>query len=270
MVKGMKVVRDTIVAGKTIYRNIKCPSGKHKGKRAAKKNVTPEKVQKNNDRIALVNLWMLLNANFDSSGAHWTLTYEGDAPGKDVASRALKKFIRKIRREMKKWDKELKYVMVTEYENHRIHHHVVLNTKDTDLVESCWDHGFVRCTPLDESGDYHNLAEYLIKETNKTFRQEGGSKRRYTASRNLQRPVTKREHVNTSELGEEPEALPGYYIPKDAVRWYEHPVTGLMHLEYIEIAINEPRRYKVWPRGKVATRERYEVDSYEDQMGWEV
>ena len=63
-------------------------------------------------------------------------------------------------------------------------------------------------------------------------------------------PIIKREPVNAYLLFEDPQPIKGYYIDKDSIRRYEHPVTGIEYLEYTEIAIDEPRKYKVWPRGK--------------------
>ena len=69
------------------------------------------------------------------------------------------------------------------------------------------------------------------------------------------------------ELEEDPTPISGYYIPKDCERRFEHPVTGLEHLEYIEVALEAPRKYKVWPKGTlVSTREYYKPDYFEEQM----
>lgn len=263
----MKVIRDTAVAGKTMYVSIKVPSGKHGGRRKPKANLTSEAVQKNNDRLAARDLTLLINANFDEHDGHFTLTYKGDEPTEEQAARDRKNFIAKMRRKMAKLGKELKYIVVTEYLNHRIHHHIIMNTQDVPMVSKAWDKGYVRMTALDDTGNYKQLGEYLIKETTKTFRDpDSVHKRRYTASRNLARPVIKREIVNAAALSEDPKPIPGYYVPKDLVRRYEHPITGIEHLEYYMIAIDEPRKYKVWPRGTaVPGREHFRADIEEQE-----
>lgn len=263
----MRVVRETTVAGRIIHRRVVVPSGNHKQKRKMRTGITSEAVKKNNMRIAVWRLWMLLANNFDSTGSHVTLTYSGDEPTKEQAAEDRRKMIAHLRREFRRQGKELKYVVVTEYENKRIHHHIVINSQDVALITKLWGKGIVRITALKKEGDYYKLAEYLIKETEKTFRDPDSQHRqRYSRSRNLIMPVTKRDETTLKELEEEPEPISGYYIPKDRVRRYEHPVTGLEHLEYVEIALGAPRKYKQWPRGKVvSTKEYYRATEIEEQ-----
>ena len=263
----MRVVRETTIAGKIIHRKILIPSGNHKQKRRSRLNVTKESVKRNNMRVAVWRLWMLLANNFDSSGSHVTLTYAGEEPKKEQAAADRKKMIAKLRKEFRKQGKELKYVVVTEFENKRIHHHIVINSQDIGLITKLWGKGGVHFTALREEGDFHDLAEYLIKETEKTFREPGSYHRqRYSRSRNLIMPQTKRDETSLKEMMEDPTPISGYYIPKDRVRRYEHPVTGIDHLEYIEVALEKPRNYKVWPRGKVVTpREHYKIIEIEEQ-----
>lgn len=262
----MKVTQLTCVAGKTIYRSIKASSGNHKGPRQKKFNPSKETVMKNNDRLAVRNLHLLLNANFKHGDLHVTLTYK-NAPGAEEAKKDRKDFLRKLRAAMKKESKELKYVAVTEYENKRIHHHIVINHFDIVKIAEIWGKGFVEPTVLDDSGDYKDLAEYLIKETQKTFRKEGSMyKRRYAASQSLTRPVIKSEEVDASKLFEDPRPISGYSVIEETVRRFEHPVTGLEHIEYFMVAVDEPRRYKKWPRGKtVSGNERFEYFEEEQQ-----
>jgi hypothetical protein len=263
----MKVIRETAVAGKTIYRSLKTPSGVHTGKRQKRSNATKDAVAKNNERLSVRRLMLMLNANFDETCSHVTLTYSNREPGPEEAAKDRKTFIRKIRSAMKKAGKELKYVVVTEYLNKRIHHHLVINVQDSGIINKLWGKGHVHITPLDDNGEYSALAEYLIKETRKTFRlPDSPHKCRYSASRNLVMPVIKRELVSPREMSADPEPLPGYYIPKDSIRRYEHPVTELEHLEYVMIALDSPRKYKTWPRGKTTSGREYYKAIGEEQI----
>lgn len=126
-------------------------------------------------------------------------------------------------------------------------------------------------TAMDDSGSYKALSEYLIKETSKTFRDSDSvHKRRYTASRNLVRPVIKREAVDAQELLDDPKPIAGYYIPKETVRRFEHPVTGVEHVEYYMVALHEPRKYKVWPRGiAVPGTEHFRTDEVQEVICFE-
>lgn len=269
----MKVIRETTVAGKMIHHEEKVPSGNHQRKRGARRAVTPEAVEKNNQRLAIKKVWLLLGANFDGACSHMTLTYGGDAPTKEEAKKEFNRFMRRLRREFRKEGAELKALYATEYENHRIHHHIVLNTCDIEMVDRIWGKGFVHITRLEDSGDYHDLAEYLVKETEKTFRQEDAvNRQRYGHTRNLIMPVTKREEISLKDLSDEPKPIKGYYVPKDRVRTFQHPVTGLTHREWIELPLwdHTKRRYKVWPRGKkVKLEERYRPDYTESQVAFE-
>ena len=259
----LKINKDISIAGRSIMVTLHGSSGNHTRTRAMKRNVTREQVRKNNDRLALRNLTLLLNSNFeDNEGAHFTLTYK-DAPDPAEAKRMLENFLRRMKRALP----DLKYVGVTEYTNVRIHHHIVMNTTDVKLVEKVWGRGRVRATILDSCGDYTDLAEYLIKETSKTFRDpDSPSQHRWSASRNLEKPATKRMETTPAEILDDPQPIPGYYIPEDRIRRFEHPVTGLETVEYLMIAINQPRRFKTWPKGKkISGKEYYEVDIENEQ-----
>lgn len=82
----------------------------------------------------------------------------------------------------------LKYIYVTEFENdeekgkHRVHHHVVTNFPDRDVMEDLWRNGGrnnTRRLVADDSG-YEGLARYIMKDPK-------GAKR-YVASKNLKKP----------------------------------------------------------------------------------
>lgn len=269
----MRVIRETIVAGRMIYHEEKVPSGNHGKKRGARRSITPAAVERNNMRLAVKRVWMLLAANFDHTCSHMTLTYAGNAPDKEQAKAEFGKFMRRLRREFRKMGEELKALYVTEYENHRIHHHIVLNATDVEMVDRVWKKGFVHGTVMDTSGDYHDLAEYMVKETEKTFRLDDAvNKQRYGHTRNLIMPVAKQEEISLSDMSDDPKPIRGYYVPKDRVRTFEHPVTGLTHRAWIELPLAEPRKYKVWPRGKrVPMTERFKPDYRESQetFDWE-
>ena len=91
-------------------------------------------------------------------------------------------------------------------------------------------------------------------------------KRRYSASTNLIKPIVKREEVNPSELFDDPKPIDGYWIPEEYLRRFEHPVTGLEHLEYLMVAIDKPRGYKSWPRGKKVSDKEYFKTFYAEEQ----
>lgn len=251
-----KVIRETCIAGAVIDRTVKA-SFPHGGARRPKSKPTSEAVRKNNDRLAAKQLTRLINANFLPGDLHATLTYAA-VVSVEQANHDLSLWLRRMRREYHRRGKEFKYIAVTEYQNKRIHHHVVMNEIDFGTINKQWHAGRIRCTALDETRSYKALAEYLIKETQKTFRQpDNAVKRRWKASRNLTRPVVKREWVSVRELFRDPKALKGYQLDEDSIRRYQNPITGLEHLEYQMIALDPEPRLRRWKKGRKARPETY-------------
>lgn len=193
-------VQKTIVAGNFIYiKKYHAGAYGNRTQKSERKKPTPERVAKINENNAIERLSWLLNANFKrGNDSHCTLTYKNETlPKPDEAKNILAGFLRKLRKEYKKAGKELKYVSVTEYKNKRLHHHIVLN--DTNMLSEVmrlWDkYGRVHAKIL-YTDDLSELAEYLIKETSKTFRSENAIHgRRYTASKNLTQPKITIERI---------------------------------------------------------------------------
>ena len=253
---GSKFIRETCVAGAVIDETIKYSMTPGKGKRAAKTQPTREAVMRNNDRVAVKKLARLMNANFFPGDWHLTLTYAGDAPSQAQAKKCISDFKNHMRRECRKIGKEFKFIEVTEYTNHRIHHHMLVNYIDKKIIEDQWIHGSVNFKTLDRSRNYRKLAEYFVKETTKTMREPGNeTKKRWNPSRNLTRPIVKREIVNPSVIYENPREFKGYQIDEDTVRRFEHPFTHIEHLEYMMVSTDPVPRIKTWRKGKVVEKD---------------
>lgn len=207
---------------------IKCiPRESRKGEHREKmKKKTPEEIQEANMKQAARKLARKINANFRPGDWHVTLTYRReDRPDPEKAQKYLEKFLADLRKEYKKHGFELKYIQVTEYKRKAIHHHLILNNVNdgkkttANYVRQFWKgKGNPNFKPLYDNGEYHQLAEYFIKETEKTFR-EGDSpvKQRYSCSRNL---ITPKPHIRTRKAKtwkKDPAPRPGYYIVKDSL-----------------------------------------------------
>lgn len=259
---GLKIYKDMTKAGRVVEAYVHPGAGSHIGKRSPRRKVTADNVRKNNERIAERHLRHLIEANFCEHSGLYTLTYEGEIDP-ETAKRRLNNFIRRLKRKLP----DVKMLYVTEYLHKRPHHHVLIDTLDVDLIQKVWGYGRARLSVTDSSGEYKKLGNYLTKETSKTFRMSGSlSAQRYGHTRNLIVPVTKREETTIEELESDPEPIPGYYIDKESIRRYDHPVTGLPCLEYTMVAISEPRKYKAWPRGKRAPRgERFKIEEWNEQ-----
>ena len=244
--------RYTTAAGMTIFVRLAAAIDAIGGKRRKKENPTAEAVQKYNLKKAIRDLAILLNANFSGGDLHITLTYRGDEPNGEEAKRQLNNFWKRLRRAYRGIGKELKWVAATEYKNKRIHHHIVINKGIAiEEIAKIWGNGILRTSVMDESGDYRKLAEYMIKETEKTFRETDAAQRqRYSCSRNLVRPITKKEEVSAATMLRKPKPVKGYYIDQDSIYEGTNPVTGMPYREYVMIALDAEPRLSIWQRGE--------------------
>ena len=233
----MPYVKRTTTAGKTVEVEYYYTARyNRKGqKRADKVKPTKEAQAKVNNRQAERKLRLLLNANFSYGDYHVILDYirvkgQPDRTREEM-QQDIAKFLRELRKLYKKNGKELKYIHVMEIGSKGArHHHLVINKLDTELLQQAWykayeGHNRVKVFPLDDSGNYGELASYLLKYTSKhrdVETDEGALMgKRYNSSKNLARPepvyeiVTERAYYRVSR---NPKAPKGYYIVPDSVQ----------------------------------------------------
>lgn len=183
-----------------------------KGERRAPSS---EEVQKVNERNVIKKLRRLIKMNFSEGDYHLVLTYRRDErPTPEEAVKIINKFLTKLRKTYKSFGHQLKYILVTEYENKAIHHHLIINDIPgaAKKVRELWIYGRPRFTVLD-GGDYGNLAAYLIKETRETFRDRGSPSRlRYSRSRNMVIPEPKVSIIKARSWRENPKPKKGYVM----------------------------------------------------------
>lgn len=235
-----------IYAGKTIevYKGYSKTIGKHES-RGSRKKKTPEEMEKANQRRAEDKLRRLINTNFGYGDFHLVLTYRKDErPSPAVAKKELRNFLMRLKRVYQKIGAELKYITVTEYKNTAIHHHLVINDVKNQnipkLIQTVWKKGHPKFTPLDDTGQYQKLAEYLIKETSKTFKEPGiANKQRYSPSRNLKKPIEKVRVIKASSWRKEPKAKKGYYLDKESVVNGTNGWTGQAYQSYTMIKLEK-------------------------------
>lgn len=186
-------------------------------KRPAKREKpTSEEMAKVNERRRIKKLYYLLAMNFGFGDLHMQLTYRpNERPTPKEAKEHLKVFMRNLRKEFKKRGRKLKYIITTEYERTAIHHHIVINEvgETAKLVNDLWEKGKAFFSVIYKNGEVEDLAAYLIKETQKSFRKpENPNKLSYTRSRNLKLPKEKIEIIRADSWKENPKAPKGYYI----------------------------------------------------------
>lgn len=259
--------KETIKAGKTIIRTLKASTRENtmKKKRKAKTNPTSEAVKKVNFRNAVKMLTAKLNHNFKANDIHLTLTYD-TAPDPQAAKAELKKFIRNLRSCCKKNNIEFKWIAVTEYKHARIHHHIVMSDIDIEIIKKYWKHGYIKPVLLDGTGNYYRLAEYLLKETEKTFREDNSpQKKRYTCSKNIVTPLPYIEKMSGKKFREEIQPDKGYYIDQDTVRKYHHAILDVDCMSCIMIRLKDQPTAKR-TRGKKGRYERHYPVPREQQI----
>jgi len=177
-------------------------------KRRKKARPSDEAREKNNETVAQDRLRRLLINNFEEGDWHVVLTYSNESkPSVEESKKILQNFLRSMKREYAKQGIELKYIITTEWNKKRIHHHMAINNCEgfAKLLNKYWPYGGRHLTALYPDQDYAGLAEYLIKETKTTFRDQGNPYRqRYTCSRNLKKPEEKVEIINAAEWKSKP------------------------------------------------------------------
>ncbi len=247
------VTKDVTVAGNTIFVRMSTKRRKRVPgeKRSDRKKATPAEIERINQKNAERILAILINHNFRPGDYHIVFTYSGQEPSKEQA----RKDLEKLKRDLAKFYREkgivLKWISATEYENKRIHHHVVM-TGGVDLTEivRIWGKGILRPAFLDDTGNYRKLAAYLIKETSKSFRKaDAVSRRRYNCSRTIVRPLVSEDEVSSAQMIDL-RPVPGYYIDQDSIYHGQNPLTGKPYVEYVMVSLTEKPRIKNWNRGK--------------------
>lgn len=201
----------------------------HRGQsRGEKVRPTPEEALRINNRIAEKKLRRLINENYGAGDYHVVLSY-AKARGephrsKDEMKDDIAKFLRALRKEYRATGKELKYIHVPEVgKKGARHHHLVINKSDPDIVQKCWPHGRIHVNPLDDSGNYKDLAAYLIKySSRKHTEEEKLSGKRWNASKNLIHPQPKIKIISQRSWYRTEATIPNkyrgkYFIDKDSI-----------------------------------------------------
>lgn len=120
------------------------------------------------------------------------------------------------------------------------------------VLYDLWPHGRPHPTPLDGSGNYRRLAEYLVKETAAAFREgDAPYKKRWNQSKNLKEPTIRVEVVNARTWSREPRPRKGYALDKDSLRQGVHEITGYPYQYYTLVRLRpEKERPEQERRGR--------------------
>lgn len=254
-------IKKTWKAGRTV--EVKKTYSARYGKKIGRSNnikPTSDAQEEVNRRNAVAELRRLLNENFHPGDWHAVFTYPTACPPTvKEAEHVRDRFLRRLRGVYKAQGAELKYVEATEYKHRRIHHHIVLPNLPDGMksVKALWKqllaetfytpeerergeplHLRFPWSPLDDSGQYGELAEYLIKETEKTRKDPSAlCRRRYRASRNLVHPKPTVEIIDAKQWKKEAAERKGYYIDKNASYSGVSDLTGMPVQETIYVKV---------------------------------
>ncbi|MBQ1792885.1 MAG: hypothetical protein II008_22145 [Oscillospiraceae bacterium] len=178
----------TISAGPRLEVEIYPIFGKEKTAklRNARKNITPEAVQRLNEERSRRRVVQLADANFTDQDIHLTLTYR-QAPKYDQAMKDVKNFLRAVkRRREKRGMSPLKYIYSIEGDEEgnrrRIHVHMLMSGGiNREELEAIWAKGYANADRLqpNEHG-LEEIARYITKQQK--------NRRKWCCSRNLKQP----------------------------------------------------------------------------------
>lgn len=230
-------IRDRMEIEKYYPGNYGAP-GMPRGKREKK---TPEEMAKQNLWRKKRDLRRLIDLNFGEGDWHIVLTCKPELrPVPEEAPKVIRQFRDKLARAYKKKGWDMKYIITCETgERGAVHWHMILNDmhdeKDStaNMVRKLWDRGRPYFTALDDSGDYSKLADYIIKQFEKRKEeQETIEKLSYMASRNLTKPVVKRESKRAKSWKLEPKIPEGWELVPDSLINGLNRFTGWPYQKY--------------------------------------
>lgn len=187
-----------------------------RGKRGKKRKSLAPKQKDLNDKNAKRYLVQLGNGNFHVGDLHISCTYDAEnLPGTvEEAENIVGNYLRRIAYRRNKLGLEpLKYILVTEYKYSkdgkvitRVHHHIIMNGGlDRDDVELMWTKARINWKKAEDpeyragikqmgwvNADRLQMNENGIEGLCKYIVKDPQGKKRYSSSRNLERPEVKR------------------------------------------------------------------------------
>ena len=204
---------------------------------------TPKEQARVNDRHAEMKIRREINENFGPGDLYLTITFKKELrPEVQQIPRILEKYWAALRKAFRGEGQELRYIVVAEVgERGAVHFHAVIPKFDVQVVSELWKYGAVSIKSLDSSGQYAQLASYLIKQTSKTFRSGNSPfKRRWNSSRNLRKPKIIKRVVGRNSWKKKPKPLKGYYLEQE--KTVDGEIFGFEYQFYSMVQLQGKRR----------------------------
>ncbi|MDL2318683.1 hypothetical protein LJC74_06370 [Eubacteriales bacterium OttesenSCG-928-A19] len=172
-----------------------------------------------NQRYAIRRLWWLMCANFKPfEDVFLTLTHSNEI--QETEARAeIKKFFERVRYHCQKDEcPEVKHLLILEKQG-RWHHHVVMNNLPHKMLMSLWTCGRIKhYERLQGEETFKELAKYLLSDDKPLKSQRPKHKRRWSGSKNLEKPIISIAEIDREKIDRElPKAPEGYRLLPD---WY--------------------------------------------------
>ena len=247
--------RITTIAGKTIMNRFTDSSHvKTEKKRRPRRNPTPAAVAKVNENNQIRELTAKLNATF-RPGDWWMTLSNEIGTTQEESMEKIYKLKRGLQRYCKKNEIPFRLVetMGIGARTGKVHHHVVLNKEiPLEIVERYWPADQIFVQPM-KGWNYNRVAKYMIKNAKESKNKRGKCKKAFRCSRQVARPEQRMEIMKRPPRTVDVEDLKprkGYCIDRDSVKVYEHPITGAICLEYIEVSLEQEPRLKRYGKGR--------------------
>lgn len=262
--------RFTTVAGRTIINRYTDSSRiRTEKRRRPKTNKTPEAVAKINKINQERELTAKLNASFGPGDWWITLSNEYETTIADSMER-MSKLKRGLQRYCKKNGIPFKIVetMGIGQRSGKVHHHLVMNKEiPLPVLYRYWQEEKVFAQPL-KGYNYQRVARYILKNAEESKNRRGKYMKAFRCSRQVVKPEPRVESVKRQPTYDIEDIRPrqGYQIDRDSIRMYEHPITGAVCLEYIEVSLRPEPRIRRYYRGKPARFEPMYQACWDEQM----
>ena len=212
--------------------------------RQRKQKLTPEQVEKKNQRNREDTCRRKLRAHLCENDMYVTLTYAKEARPPDMVSAKedFSKMIRKLRKEYRDLGHDLKWIRNIEVGTRGAWHiHMVMNRiRDADiLLQRLWSYGAVHIQLMNTDGEFRKLARYMTKTPLTDPRLKEAQ---YSTSRNL--PIPEPEKKILQGRSWRKRQIPeGWYLDKESCWEGINPVTGYMSRQYSLLRIRDDRKY---------------------------
>lgn len=235
----MPYIKEICVAGDTIEISKYYAYRAHaKGeKREEKEKPTSEAQKRVNQRQAEKNLRRLMAANFKNGDVLVRLDFAKRPGGSREMQALMAKAIRKLRAEYDRAGEPLKYIYVKEVGKRGSRHiHMLLSRDAIDVLtvlRKCWPHGGIHVDPWWTGPNFAKVAAYFVKYAAKTEKTEGKLiGKRWYASRNLVKPIVKKQVIKSNRFREEVRGKPGYIVDEDTIVSGVSEFTGFRYFSY--------------------------------------